>query len=88
MFAAAGGHAPCTKMLIDLGAEINAISRGTPEYLEKLKRQIEEGTMTEDEPNVDGVTALHVAAQGGHLEVVDLLIGRREAICAATCCQG
>lgn len=74
MFAAAGGHAPCTKMLIDHGAEVNAIARGTPEYLEKYKKMVEDGTIQEDEPNVDGVTALHVAAQGGHLEVVDLLI--------------
>ena len=74
MFAAAGGHVNCTKQLIGLGADVNAIARATPDYLEKLKKMVEEGTVTEDEPNVDGVTALHVAAQGGHLEVVDILI--------------
>lgn len=74
MFAAAGGHLECSKQLIELGADVNAIARATPDYLEKLKKMVEEGQVTEDEPNVDGVTAMHVAAQGGHLEVVDLLI--------------
>lgn len=74
MFAAAGGHYNCTKQLIDLGADVNAIARATPDYLEKLKKMVEEGQVSEDEPNVDGVTAMHVAAQGGHKAVVDLLI--------------
>jgi ankyrin repeat protein len=74
MFAAAGGHYNCTKQLIELGADVNAIARATPDYLEKLKKMVEDGQVTEDEPNVDGVTALHVAAQGGHKAVVDLLI--------------
>lgn len=74
MFAAAGGHYNCTKQLIEMGADVNAIARATPDYLEKLKKMAEEGTVTEDEPNVDGVTAMHVAAQGGHKAVVDILI--------------
>jgi ankyrin repeat protein len=75
MFAAAGGHAEATKQLIDLGADINAIARATPKYLEKLKKQIEEGTVeNNDGPHIDGVTAATVAAQGGHLECIKLLI--------------
>ncbi|CAB9523462.1 ankyrin 3, node of Ranvier (ankyrin G) [Seminavis robusta] len=74
MFAAAGGHYNCTKQLIELGADVNAIARATPDYLEKLAKMVEEGQVTDDEPNVDGVTAMHVAAQGGHKAVVDLLI--------------
>lgn len=75
MFAAAGGHTNCTKQLIELGADVNAIARATPEYLEKLKKMIEEGTVdNSDDPHVDGVTALHVAAQGGHLEAVKVLL--------------
>jgi len=74
MFAAAGGHTNCTKALIDEGAEINAIARATPDYLKKLKKMIEEGTVPNDDPHVDGVTAVHVAAQGGHLDCVQLLI--------------
>ena len=74
MFAAAGGHANATQLLIELGADVNAIARATPQYLEKLKKQIEAGTATDDEPHVDGVTAVHVAAQGGHLACVTYLI--------------
>ena len=75
MFAAAGGHTDCTRALIDLGADINAIAQATPEYLKKLEQMIADGTMNNpDDPHVDGVTALHVAAQGGHLETVQLLL--------------
>lgn len=75
MFAAAGGHPKCTKLMIDEGADVNAIAVATPEYLEKLAKMIEEGTVdpTED-PHVDGVTGVHVAADEGHLECVNLLI--------------
>merc|ERR1712232_1077229 len=75
MFAAAGGHVECTKRLIELGADFNDIARATPEYLVKLKKMIEDGTVdNEEDPHVDGVTALHVAAQGGHLELVKVLL--------------
>ena len=74
MFSAAGGHAAATRRLIELGANVNDVAQATPEYLEKLAVMIEDGTWTEDEPHVDGVTALHVAAQGGHLECVRILL--------------
>jgi len=35
---------------------------------------IEAGTVEDEDPHVDGVTAVHVAAQGGHLETVNILI--------------
>ncbi|KAG7344063.1 ankyrin repeat domain protein [Nitzschia inconspicua] len=74
MFAAAGGHVECAKQLMDLGSDINAVARNKPGYLEKLRKMIEEGQVQEDEPHVDGVTAIHVAAQGGHLEMVKVLV--------------
>ncbi|KAL7550470.1 hypothetical protein ACHAWF_014576 [Thalassiosira exigua] len=75
MFAAAGGHPKCTQLMIDEGADVNAIATATPEYLEKLAKMIEEGTVDpEDDPHVDGVTGVHVAAEEGHLECVELLI--------------
>lgn len=75
MFAAAGGHVDCTKQLMKLGADIKAIARATPEYLEKLEKMIADGIAQDEDPHVDGVTALHVAAQGGHLDCVELLLG-------------
>jgi ankyrin repeat protein len=74
MFAAAGGHVNATKILISLGADVNAIAQATPEYLEKIAKMVEDGTYNEPDPHVDGVTALHVAAQGGHLACVKVLL--------------
>jgi ankyrin repeat protein len=75
MFAAAGGHLESMEYLIQLGGKVNDIARATPQYLEKLKKQIEEGTIENDDgPHIDGVTAVHVAALGGHLECVKRLI--------------
>ena len=74
MFAAAGGHVDAAKQLMELGADIKAIARSQPGYAEKLAKMIEEGQVQEEDPHVDGVTALHVAAQGGHLEMVKTLI--------------
>lgn len=75
MFAAAGGHREAMSALIDLGADVNAIAQATPDYLVKLAKMIQEGTVKDEDPHVDGVTATHVAAQGGHLDCVKMLIG-------------
>mmetsp|Transcript_18676 Transcript_18676/g.60380 ORF Transcript_18676/g.60380 Transcript_18676/m.60380 type:complete len:881 (-) Transcript_18676:1194-3836(-) len=73
MFAAAGGHLECTKMLIEKGGDVNKRVKGTPSYVESVAQQIASGK--EDvEPHKDDVTALQVAAQGGHAEVVKLLL--------------
>jgi ankyrin repeat protein len=74
MFAAAGGHVECAKQLMELGADIKDIARSQPGYVEKLQKMIEEGQVQDEDPHVDGVTGLHVAAQGGHLEMVKLLL--------------
>lgn len=46
--------------------------------MEQLAKSIEEGTeeATGDDAHRDDVTALMVAAQGGHLEMVELLVER------------
>ena len=65
----------CTQLMIERGADVNAIATATPDYLEKLAKMIEEGTVDpEQDPHVDGVTGVHVAAEEGHLECVNLLI--------------
>jgi len=74
MFAAAGGHLDCAKKLIELGADINAVARNADGYLEKLAIMIEDGQVQEEDPHIDGVTALHVASEGGHLDTVNLLL--------------
>lgn len=74
MFAAAGGHLECAKQLIELGADINDIARNADGYVEKLQKMIESGQVQEEDPHIDGVTALHVASEGGHLDVVNLLL--------------
>jgi len=75
MFAAGGGHTDVTKLLMEKNANVNAIAQATPKYVESLAQAIAEGTATDDqEPHVDGVTALHVAAQGGHLDCVQILL--------------
>mmetsp|Transcript_37064 Transcript_37064/g.54451 ORF Transcript_37064/g.54451 Transcript_37064/m.54451 type:complete len:947 (-) Transcript_37064:79-2919(-) len=76
MFAASAGKTDVAKLLIDYGAEVNAIAQATEEYLENLAEAIESGQLdeTETEPHVDGVTSLHVAVQGGHLDCATLLL--------------
>lgn len=74
MFAAAGGHADCVKDLMEYGADIHLVSQATPDYLVMVKQQMEDGTYAEPDPHVDGVTALHVAAQSGHLDCVNVLL--------------
>lgn len=77
MFAAAGGHTDCTRQLIELGANLEAVAKATVGYLERLEKRKEDGSASPEEvkdPHVDGVTALHVAAQGGHQETVKLLL--------------
>jgi ankyrin repeat protein len=75
MFAAAGGHVECAKQLMEFGADAVAVARAQPDYEEKLAQMIAEGKVQDsEEPHVDGVTALHVAAQGGYLEMVNVLL--------------
>ena len=74
MFAAAGGHAECVEYLLELGATVDTPSKATPEYLAKMEKQLAGTTPADNERHVDGVTALHVAAQGGFLECTEVLL--------------
>lgn len=73
MFAAGGGHNDTTALLISSGADVNVVVKATPEYIEQVAQAIAEGK-EEVEPHKDGVTAVMVAAQGGHLRAVQLLV--------------
>ena len=57
------------------GADPNTPVEATPEYVEKLAAEIAAGTKTQEEAEqVDGVTALHIAAAAGHKDVVQVLL--------------
>lgn len=73
MFAAGGGHNESTAFLIEKGADVNIVVQATPAYIERVAKLIAEGK-EEVEPHKDGVTALSVAAQGGHLGPVKMLV--------------
>jgi ankyrin repeat protein len=73
MFSAGGGHNETTRLLLDSKADVNIVVMAKPEYIEQVAKSIAEGK--EDvEPHKDGVTALHVAAQGGHIGTVTMLV--------------
>ncbi len=73
MFAASEGHNETAKLLIELNADVSIATKATPEY----RAQVEEALSEKREgiePHKDDVTALHVAALGGHMFVVELLV--------------
>ncbi|CAB1112189.1 unnamed protein product [Ectocarpus sp. CCAP 1310/34] len=76
MFAAGAGHTEAAEVLIAAGADVNAKLEAKPEFLEQLAQTIADGgeEPTGDDAHRDDVTALMVAAQGGHEAVVKLLV--------------
>jgi len=73
MYAAGGGYNETTKILIDAKADINIVVKATTEYKEQVLQSLLEGKEGV-EPHKDGVTALIVAAQEGHIGTAKLLI--------------
>ena len=69
MFAAGGGHNETTRLLLEFSADPNIVVHATQEYILQVKKSKEDV-----EPHKDGVTALHVAALGGHIGTVMLLV--------------
>jgi ankyrin repeat protein len=91
MFAAGGGHNETVRYLLEQGADVNVVVKATPLYKEQVATALAEGA-DDVEPHVDGVTALMVAAQGGHLEVCTMLteagadVGWRTRTVCLPCC--
>lgn len=73
MFAAGGGHNETTRLLLDSKADATVVVQAKVEYIEQVAKLIADGK-EDAEPHKDGVTALHVAAQGGHIGTVTMLI--------------
>mmetsp|Transcript_2039 Transcript_2039/g.4441 ORF Transcript_2039/g.4441 Transcript_2039/m.4441 type:complete len:919 (+) Transcript_2039:171-2927(+) len=73
MFAASGGHTEILDLLVTEGGDVNIEVEATAEYIDGVAKAIADGK-EEVEPHVDGVTALHVAAMGGHIECAKSLI--------------
>lgn len=73
MFSAGNGHNETTEVLLKAGADVNVVVKATPEYIEQVKKALVEGK-PDVEPHTDGVTALIVAAQAGHVGTVKLLV--------------
>ena len=73
MFAAGGGHNDTTRLLLDSNADVTVVVQAKAEYIEQVAKAIAAGK-EDAEPHKDGVTALHVAAQGGHIGTVTMLV--------------
>jgi ankyrin repeat protein len=81
MFAAGGGHNETCKVLLEAKADPNIVVAATEEYIEQVAKAIAEGKEDVEE-HKDGVTALMVAAQGGHIGCVELLINAKADVLA------
>jgi len=73
MFAAAGGHEEALRLLVDAGGDVDRRVVGTADYVAQVAAQLAAGE-SDVEPHKDDVTALQVAAQGGHLACIELLL--------------
>ena len=79
MLAAQKGHLEVVKLLLDRGAAVDAESnKGAPSLTKLLVGR----SAAADAKGGDGFTALMLAAQHGHLEVVKLLLERGATIAA------
>lgn len=86
MYAAGGGHAEtCEILLNEGGANVNSRVKVSSEYLDRIEYQKKSSdeadrssTMIEvlEVEHSDGGTALTVAAEGGHEEVVKILVDK------------
>jgi ankyrin repeat protein len=73
MFAAGAGHFEVVQALLAAGADPNAVVAATSEYIEQVVAAVAEGK-TDVETHKDGITALMLAAESGHLEIAQLLV--------------
>ncbi|CAM9321837.1 unnamed protein product [Chrysoparadoxa australica] len=75
MFAASAGYTDVARVLLEHGAKVNNQVKATQEYKDAVLAAIDEGNdKVSWRPHRDGVTILMLAALGGHLDMVKLLL--------------
>ncbi|CAM9510965.1 unnamed protein product, partial [Hapterophycus canaliculatus] len=76
MFAAAAGYTDVVTLLLDRGADANATVKASETYKANvLKSKVGDGDSPAGvETHTDGVTSLMVAAVGGHMDVMHVLV--------------
>lgn len=81
MFAAVGAYTETVKFLLDSGADVRFQVNATADYKIRIASELQEKASSSStdggdsvEPHKDGLNVLMLAAQQGHLEVVQLLI--------------
>lgn len=80
MFAAVGGYTDTAKFLLDNGADVELQVNATNQYKIRMAAELQEKASSSAdggdgvEPHKDGLNVLMLAAQQGHLGVVQLLI--------------
>lgn len=73
MFAAVGGHNATVDLLLSKGADPALQVSATAEYIERTAKDVAEGK-EDAEPHKEGLSALMLAAQNGHLACVQKLV--------------
>jgi serine/threonine-protein phosphatase 6 regulatory ankyrin repeat subunit B len=69
MFAAVGGYSETVKFLLGKGSDATVQVAATPEYIKKVAQELLEGKEDVEE-HKEGLDALMLAAQNGHIECV------------------
>lgn len=75
IYAAGGGFVDTVRLLVnEAKVDVNVIVRATPAFLQKVLKARAEGTEEKNALHKDGVTALHLAVDGGYFDIVKILV--------------
>lgn len=87
LYAAGSGSTELVEHLISAGADVTAKAQPSAEYVAKISGSTESNS-ADSSMVVEGVTALHVAAQGGHKSVVEILTEKSQDLVKVTDSEG
>lgn len=76
MYAANANHSEVVDMLIKASADVNIVLHAHPDYLAQVRaeQKIKSGDEEEEDRHIEGLTALHSAAESGCLSCVKSLV--------------